>query len=236
MNSAMLRVEGMCAAIGPIPVLRGVDLQIAPGETVALLGRNGVGKTSTLRATLGLLRRTGGKVNYEGHDLTRVPAHRVASLGIGYVPQGRGIFPLLSVEENLYLGLKGAPDPALRDDIFSRFPRLLERLNQPAGTLSGGEQQMLAIARCLLMRPKLIMLDEPTEGIMPKLVAQIRHEIAEIAKCGIAVLLVEQNLRTALKLANRVYLMERGRIAHEATPAALRASPEIVHRYLGVAL
>ena len=236
MSDMMLRVDSMTADIGRIPVLRGVDLHVAPGETVALLGRNGVGKTSTLRAILGLLRRTGGSVTYAGTDLTKVPAHKIASLGIGYVPQGRGIFPLLTVEENLYLGLKHAPEAMLRDDVFARFPRLKERLSQAAGTLSGGEQQMLAIGRCLLMNPKLIMLDEPTEGIMPKLVSQIRGEIAEIAKRGIAVLLVEQNLRTALRLADRVYLMERGTIVHEATPAALQAAPATIQRYLGVSI
>ena len=236
MIAPMLTIDGMTAEIGKIPVLRGVSLTVGAGETVALLGRNGVGKTSTLRAALGLLKRTGGRVVYQGQDLSALPPHKLAPLGIGYVPQGRGIFPLLTVEENLYLGLKGAPDAARTADIFARFPRLKERLAQAAGTLSGGEQQMLALARCLLMSPKLIMLDEPTEGIMPKLVAQIRHEIAEIAKRGIAVLLVEQNLRTALKLATRVYLMERGRIVHEATPAALQADPAVIHRYLGVSL
>jgi branched-chain amino acid transport system ATP-binding protein len=232
----MLTVEGMTADIGKVPVLRGINLTVAAGETVALLGRNGVGKTSTLRAILGLLKRTGGSVHYNGQDLGRLPAHGLAALGIGYVPQGRGIFPLLSVEENLTLGLKGPAEPAVVEDVLQRFPRLKERLRQAAGTLSGGEQQMLAIARCLVMKPSLIMMDEPTEGIMPKLVAQIRHEISEIARRGIAVLIVEQNLRTALKLATRVYLMERGSIVHEATPAALRADPAIVHRYLGVSL
>jgi branched-chain amino acid transport system ATP-binding protein len=236
MSEAMLTVEGMTASIGRVPVLRGVTLNVGAGETVALLGRNGAGKTSTLRTILGLLKPTGGTVVYRGTDLRSVPPHRLATLGMGYVPQGRGIFPLLSVEENLYLGLKAAPDEAVASDIFTRFPRLKERLNQAAGTLSGGEQQMLAIARCLVMKPALIMMDEPTEGIMPKLVAQIRHEIAEIAKRGIAVLIVEQNLRIALKLAQRVYLMERGTIVHEATPASLRAAPDIVHRYLGVSL
>ena len=232
----MLTVEGMTANIGKVPVLRGVSLDVNPGETVALLGRNGVGKTSTLRAILGLLKRTGGRVTYDGHDLNQRPAHSLARLGIGYVPQGRGIFPLLTVEENLYLGVQGAPDPAVVDDTFKRFPRLKERLEQPAGTLSGGEQQMLAIARCLVMKPSLIILDEPTEGIMPKLVSQIRGEIAEIAKRGIAVLLVEQNVRTALRLAQRVYLMERGAVVHEATPETLRAEPTVVHRYLGVSI
>jgi branched-chain amino acid transport system ATP-binding protein len=232
----MLSVSGLTAQIGKVPVLRGVDLTVNDGDTVALLGRNGVGKTSTLRAILGLLRRTGGSVMYGGRSLNDIPAHKLAGLGIGYVPQGRGIFPLLTVEENLLLGVRGQPDLDMLAGIFARFPRIQERLRQSAGTLSGGEQQMLAIARCLLMGPKLIMLDEPTEGIMPKLVAQIRHEIADIAKRGISVLLVEQNLRTALRLANRVYLMERGQIVHEGTADSLRASPEIVHRYLGVSL
>jgi len=232
----MLSIVGLTAQIGKIPVLRGVDLTVHGGDTVALLGRNGVGKTSTLRAILGLLRRTGGSVTFDGKLLNDVPPHKLAAMGIGYVPQGRGIFPLLTVGENLLLGVKGAPNPRTLDEVFARFPRIKERLRQLAGTLSGGEQQMLAIARCLLMEPKLIILDEPTEGIMPKLVAQIRHEIADFAKRGISVLLVEQNLRTALRLANRVYLMERGRIVHEGSPASLQADPETVHRYLGVSL
>ncbi len=232
----MLVVENLTADIGRVPVLRGVSLKVAPGQTVALLGRNGVGKTSTLRAILGLLRRTGGSVSYNGEDLSRVPAHRLAGRGLGYVPQGRGIFPLLSVEENLFLGLDKPPPSELLDSLYMRFPRIAERRRQAAGTLSGGEQQMLALARCLVMQPTTIMLDEPTEGIMPKLVAQIRHEIAEVAKSGIAVLLVEQNLRTALKLATYVYLMERGQIVHQATPDELKANPDIVHRYLGVSI
>jgi branched-chain amino acid transport system ATP-binding protein len=232
----MLSVTGLTAQIGKIPVLRGVNLTVNEGDTVALLGRNGVGKTSTLRAILGLLRRTGGSIAYSGRSLDQVPAHKLAALGIGYVPQGRGIFPLLTVQENLFLGIRGTPSGRKVEEVFSRFPRIRERLHQSAGTLSGGEQQMLAIARCLLMEPKLIMLDEPTEGLMPKLVVQIRHQIADIAQRGISVLLVEQNLRTALRLANRVYLMERGQIVHEATPDALQADPDIVHRYLGVSL
>jgi branched-chain amino acid transport system ATP-binding protein len=231
-----LSVNGLSASIGKIPVLRGVDLHVRSGETVALLGRNGVGKTSTLRAILGLLPRRGGKIAYKGDDLTRLPAHRVSGEGIGYVPQGRGIFPNLTVEENLFLGLRGAPDPAVVDDIYTRFPRLAERKGQAAGTLSGGEQQILAIGRCLMRQPSLILLDEPTEGIMPKLVADIRREIQTIARQGVAILLVEQNLRTALKLASRIYLMEKGVVVHEATPVQLAADASTVHRYLGVAL
>jgi branched-chain amino acid transport system ATP-binding protein len=232
----MLAVVDLKARIGRVPVLRGVSLRVGEGETVALLGRNGVGKTSTLRAILGLLTRSGGVVRYRDTDLTRIPAHRVAGLGIGYVPQGRGIFPLLTVEENLFLGLRKAAPADLVEELYARFPRLAERRQQPAGTLSGGEQQILAIARCLVMRPSLIILDEPTEGIMPKLVAEIRHEIGEIARRGVAVLLVEQNIRTALRLASRVYLMEKGVVVHEATPEHLKADPVTVHRYLGVSL
>jgi branched-chain amino acid transport system ATP-binding protein len=232
----VLEVAGLAASIGRIPVLRGVNLQVQPGETVALLGRNGVGKTSTLRAILGLLPRKGGRVFFNGSDLTRLPAHRISGEGIGYVPQGRGIFPNLTVEENLFLGLRKPPDPTILEYIYGRFPRLTERRYQSAGTLSGGEQQILALGRCLMRAPTLILLDEPTEGIMPKLVNDIRREISAIASRGVAVLLIEQNLRTALKLASRIYLMEKGTVVHEATPAQLSASPSTVHRYLGVSL
>lgn len=234
--NTILDVGGLHANIGRIPVLRGVELNVKAGETVALLGRNGVGKTSTLRAILSLLPRAKGKVAFKGEDLAKVPAHKLSSLGIGYVPQGRGIFPLLTVEENLFLGLKGTPKGALVEDIYTRFPRLAERRAQAAGTLSGGEQQILAIGRCLMREPDLILLDEPTEGIMPKLVNEIRAEISAIARRGVAVLLVEQNLRTALKLASRIYLMEKGVVVHEARSDQLKDDPTTVHRYLGVAL
>jgi branched-chain amino acid transport system ATP-binding protein len=234
--SPVLEVADLLASIGRVPVLRGVTLHVNPGETVALLGRNGVGKTSTLRTILGLLPRRGGLVRFNDKDLATLAAHELSGEGIGYVPQGRGIFGNLTVEENLFLGLQKRPDPGIPDYIYARFPRLKERRQQSAGTLSGGEQQILALGRCLMRSPRLILLDEPTEGIMPKLVNEIRREIAAIAGRGVAVLLIEQNLRTALRLASRIYLMEKGVIVHEATPQQLSADPSTVHRYLGVSL
>lgn len=236
MTLPVLDVSDLKASIGRVPVLRGVNLRVQPGETVALLGRNGVGKTSTLRAILGLLPRAAGFVRFNETDLSTLQPYQLSGQGIGYVPQGRGIFANLSVEENLFLGLRQRPDPALVDYIYTRFPRLHERRAQSAGTLSGGEQQILALGRCLLRSPKLILLDEPTEGIMPKLVNEIRREISTIGKSGVAVLLIEQNFRTALKLASRIYLMEKGTVVHEATPESLSADPSTVHRYLGVSL
>jgi branched-chain amino acid transport system ATP-binding protein len=173
-------------------------------------------------------------VEFDGTELGSIAAHQVPRQGIGYVPQGRGIFPTLSVEENLYIGISGKPDPARQDYVFECFPRLKERLKQSGNTLSGGEQQMLAIARCLMMGPKLIILDEPTEGIMPRLVSQIRREIHRINQGGVSILLVEQNVETALKLCQRVFLMEKGTIVHSATSHDLKSQPEIVHRYLGL--
>jgi branched-chain amino acid transport system ATP-binding protein len=234
--SPVLEVADLLASIGRVPVLRGVTLHVNPGETVALLGRNGVGKTSTLRAILGLLPRKGGLVRFNDKDLATLPAHALSAEGIGYVPQGRGIFGNLTVEENLFLGLRQRPDPSIPEYIYARFPRLRERRLQSAGTLSGGEQQILALGRCLMRSPRLILLDEPTEGIMPKLVNEICREISTIASRGVAVLLIEQNLRTALKLASRIYLMEKGAIVHEATAPELSADPTTVHRYLGVSL
>ena len=230
----MLRLRDVHVHIGKLHILQGVSLEVQPGEAAALLGRNGVGKTTTLRAIMGLAPRSRGSVEFSGVDLGRVPPHEVPRRGIGYVPQGRGIFPNLTVQENLYIGLPGKPDPQRRDYVFGCFPRLKERLKQPGSTLSGGEQQMLAIARCLMMGPKLVILDEPTEGIMPRLVSQIRREIHRINRSGVSILLVEQNIETALKLCPRVFLMEKGTVVYSGTSHDLKSQPEIVHRYLGL--
>lgn len=232
----MLKLSDVHVHFGKLHILQGVSFEVGAGESVALLGRNGVGKTTTLRAIMGLAQRTKGAVEFDGHDLSRLKAHEVPRLGIGYVPQGRGIFPNLTVYENLCIGLPGKPDSELEGYIFERFPRLKERVAQAGGTLSGGEQQMLAIARCLMMRPKLIILDEPTEGIMPILVSQIRREIRRINQTGVSILLVEQNVETALRLCPRVVLMEKGTIVHTATSNDLKSQPEVVHRYLGLSL
>ena len=230
----MLSLRDVHVHIGKLHILQGVNLEVKPGESAALLGRNGVGKTTTLRAIMGLAPRSRGMIEFNGADLARCPAHEVARQGIGYVPQGRGIFPNLTVLENLNIGLPGQRDSEREDYVFACFPRLKERLKQSGNTLSGGEQQMLAIARCLMMRPKLIILDEPTEGIMPKLVSQIRREIHRINRTGVSVLLVEQNVETALKLCPRVFLMEKGTIVYSGVSHELKSQPEIVHRYLGL--
>ena len=229
-------MENVYAGYGKSQVLQGVELEVGPGEAVALLGRNGVGKTTTLRTIMALTPLSRGAVTFEGERLDALPGHQIPRRRIGYVPQGRRIFPTLSVLDNLCLGLTRAPTEQQLGPIFERFPRLKERLGQPGGTLSGGEQQMLAIARCLIVKPKMLLLDEPTEGIMPKLVASLREEIRSINEAGVSLLFVEQNVPTALAVCSRVYIMEKGVISHETTSADLRANPHIIHRYLGVSM
>jgi branched-chain amino acid transport system ATP-binding protein len=232
----MLEVRDLNAHYGKVHVLRGVSINVGAGESVALLGRNGVGKTTTLKTIMGLVPPTGGSVMFDSTEISRLPPHRIPATGIGYVPQGRGIFPHLTVAENLLIGCATQPPSHVEDNVFSRFPKLKERLKQPGGTLSGGEQQMLALARCLVMQPKMIVLDEPTEGIMPILVKEIRREIAAIRETGVSILLVEQNIKTALRLCTRVYLMEKGVIVHESEADRLKEDNEILHRYLGVTI
>jgi len=230
----MLSLENVHVHIGKLHILQGVNIQVKPGESAALLGRNGVGKTTTLRAIMGFAPKSQGSIEFNGIDLSSCPSHKIPRTGIGYVPQGRGIFPGLSVLENLCIGLPGKRDPEREEYVFTCFPRLKERLKQAGNTLSGGAQQMLAIARCLMMRPTLILLDEPTEGIMPRLVSQIRREIHRINQAGVSILLVEQNVETALKLCPRVFLMEKGTIVYSGAAHELKSRTEIVSRYLGL--
>ena len=231
----MLAVRRLQAQYGKSRVLNGVTLDVASREIAVLVGRNGVGKTTTLDAIMGLVDVTGGEVRFEGGLISGVEAYQIPRRGIGYVPQGRRIFPELTVRENLEIGcVSGALDQATLARVFEYFPRLQERLWQPGGTLSGGEQQMLAIGRALLGRPRLLLMDEPTEGLMPSLVTLVEQTMLRLRDEGTTILLVEQDLATALSVGDRVYVMEKGEIRVAATPGELRSSPEVLQRYLGV--
>lgn len=232
----MLSLSDVHAGYGKSQILHSLGLTVGNGESVALLGRNGVGKTTTLRTIMGLTPISRGTISLDGERLDKMNAYNIPRRGIGYVPQGRRIFPKLTVYENLCIGLTSNPKDGELDWIFQRFPRLKERVNQAGGTLSGGEQQMLAIARCLVLKPVVLILDEPTEGIMPKLVAEIREEIKSINRSGVSILLVEQNVLTAISVCSRIYIMEKGRICVEQKSEELRSNAELVHRYLGVSL
>jgi branched-chain amino acid transport system ATP-binding protein len=231
----MLTVTRIDCHYGQVQVLREVSLGLAPGEVVGLLGRNGAGKTTTLRAIMGLLRPRAGSIRLDEVELTRLPAHAVPRLGLGYVPQGRRLFPYLTVEENLRIGrlVRGdAAEPLAW--ISELFPVLPQRLRQAAGTLSGGEQQMLAMARALCARPRLLLMDEPTEGLAPALVQGLLDTIRALRQRGVGILLVEQRIDAALQVADRFVLMETGRVVHAATAAELTSNPEPLLRYVGV--
>jgi branched-chain amino acid transport system ATP-binding protein len=235
----MLSLAGVHAHYGKSHVLHGVSIDVAGGEVVGLLGRNGVGKSTTLKTIMGLLPASAGKIVFEGRDLAGLPAYRMARLGIAYVPEDRRIFRLLTVLENLRTGLDrhGVTEErrqALLEKVYRHFPVLRERRGQPGGTLSGGEQQMLAIARAMMLEPKIILLDEPTEGLMPRMVSQIREIIQVLHADGVAILLVEQNVPLTLKVSDRVYIMEKGVVRHQAAAAALRVDDAVIHQYLGV--
>jgi branched-chain amino acid transport system ATP-binding protein len=224
---------------GKSHILHGVSLIVEPGEVVGLLGRNGVGKSTTLKTIMGLVQPSQGKVLLEGNPITGLPAHKLAKLGIGYVPEDRRIFRLLTVMENLRTGLDRpgvteARKQELLDKVFTYFPVLGERRNQAGGTLSGGEQQMLAIARAMMLEPKIILLDEPTEGLMPRMVSQIRQIIEVLHKEGVAILLVEQNVPLTLQASQRVYIMEKGVVRHHAKASELTVNDPVIHQYLGV--
>src|SRR6202140_2682463 len=237
--TALLKVEDIHTYYGKSHILDGISLEVGSGEVVGLLGRNGVGKSTTLKAIAGLVPPAAGRVWFAGQPISGLPAYRIARLGIAYVPEDRRIFRLLSVTENLRTGLdrhgvSKARKTELLDKVYGYFPVLAERRNQAGGTLSGGEQQMLAIARALMLEPKIILLDEPTEGLMPRMVGQIREIIEALHEEGVAILLVEQNVPLTLEASSRVYIMEKGVVRHHAPAADLRANHAVIHQYLGI--
>lgn len=233
----MLQIEDLHVYYGAIHALKGVSLSVEQGEIVTLIGANGAGKSTTLRAISGLVAARQGRLVFEGNDLSRLRAHQIAAGGVGHSPEGRRIFPNLSVAENLDLGAYTRRDRAeIRKDlgeILELFPRLKERLKQQAGTLSGGEQQMLAIGRALMGRPRLLLLDEPSLGLAPFLVKEIFRIVQEINRRGTTVLLVEQNAHKALEVAHRGYVLETGTVVLADSGAALLANPQVREAYLG---
>ncbi|PYN16441.1 MAG: ABC transporter ATP-binding protein [Candidatus Rokuibacteriota bacterium] len=235
----MLVARELDTFYGKSHVLHGVSIEVGAGEVVGVLGRNGVGKSTTLKTIMGLLRPARGSVVFDGQDVTGTAAHRLARLGLAYVPEDRRIFRALSVLENLRTGLDRPGVDAgrrarLLDKAYRSFPMLAERRGQAGGTLSGGEQQMLAIARAMMLEPKLLLLDEPTEGLMPRMVAQIRTIVDALHREGVAILLVEQNVPLTLEVSDRVYIMEKGAVRHAAPAAELRADDAVIHRHLGL--
>ncbi|RJR36137.1 MAG: ABC transporter ATP-binding protein [Deltaproteobacteria bacterium] len=233
----MLTLKSVQAGYGKLMVLKGVSLHVRAGEVVTLIGGNGAGKSTTLRAISGLLPPFRGVVEFNGADLTRLPPERIVTLGLALVPEGRRVFATLSVTANLELGAFHRRDQkqARKDleEIQERFPLLKERASQPAGTLSGGEQQILAICRALMSRPRLLMLDEPSMGLAPLMVSRVYDILRELKEEGTTLLLIEQNARAALKLADRGYVLETGRIILDGSAAELRDDPEVQRAYLG---
>ena len=233
----MLRVEGLDVYYGAVHALKGVTLRAEAGEVVTLIGANGAGKTTLLRSISGLIPARAGRVTFEGRDITRMPSHEIVGLGISQSPEGRMVFANLTVEDNLELGAYRRKDrEAIRQDresVYRLFPRLLERRKQTSGTLSGGEQQMLAIGRALMSRPRLLLLDEPSLGLAPLLVREIFRTILEINRGGVTVLLVEQNAHMALSIAGRGYVLETGRVQLEDQAARLLQNEDVKKAYLG---
>ncbi len=233
---ALLEVDDIHTYYGSIEALRGVSLEVAAGEVVTMIGSNGAGKSTTLRSISGLSPPRTGSIRFDGADITTMPPSRIVGLGISQVPEGRRCFPRMSVRENLELGAYLRPGDDLSEDleqVFGLFPRLEERHEQKAGTMSGGEQQMLAIGRALMARPRLLLLDEPSMGIAPILVEQIYETIAEISRTGTTILLVEQNANYALGVSQRGYVLETGEVALAGESASLRENPDVQKAYLG---
>ncbi len=235
----LVSVDNIHTYYGKSHILHGVTLHVGAGEVVGLLGRNGVGKSTTLKTIMGLARASQGEVLLAGHSVTGLPAHKLARLGVGYVPEDRRIFRFLTVMENLRTGLdRQGVTPArkqeLLDKVFTYFPLLAERRRQPGGTLSGGEQQMLAIARAMMLEPRIILLDEPTEGLMPRMVSQIGQIIGALHREGVAILLVEQNVPLTLEASQRIYIMEKGMVRHHCAASDIKVNDAAIRQYLGV--
>jgi len=237
---SLLSIEKLQVSYGGIRAVKGIDLEVRPGELVCLIGANGAGKTTTLRAITGIVRPAAGAVRYDGADISRMKPHEIARRGLALVPEGRGVFAQLSIEENLAMGAYARRDaPAVAADVeraFTLFPRLKERRKQTAGTLSGGEQQMLAIARALMLNPALLLLDEPMEGLAPIIVQELMGVIRRLVReGGMAVIVVEQHAKLALSLTRQAIVLERGRVVHRAPSEALLADPATLHRLVAVA-
>jgi branched-chain amino acid transport system ATP-binding protein len=231
----MLEVRDLHAYYGKSHILQGVNLDVAAGEVVSLLGRNGVGRSTTVKAIMGEVAPS-GTIRFKGQDIAGLPSYRIARLGLGYVPENRDIFPTLTVRQNLLLGMKDPNRPGRwkLDEMLAMFPNLMRRAESQAGVLSGGEKQMLTICRTLMGDPELMMIDEPTEGLAPLIVKQVGELITEIARRGVAILLVEQKLSIALEISARVYVMGHGQIVYQGTPAELKGAAEVRHEWLEV--
>ena len=238
MNSPLLEIRQLRAGYGEAEVLHGIDLTLSQGEFVCIIGANTAGKSTILRSISRLIPRSSGTLRFGGVDLTALAAHEIPALGIAHVPEGRQIFPDMTVEENLLLGAftarKAGDLPARTEEVFELFPRLRERYGQLAGTLSGGEQQMVAVGRALMLRPRLLLLDEPSHGLAPKVVEEMHQAFKTIHATGTSILLVEQNVELALDVATRGYVLEAGRVTLQGTAAELHANPAVITAYLGL--
>jgi branched-chain amino acid transport system ATP-binding protein len=230
-----LTISGLDCFYGEVQMLYGLDLVLNKGEVLCLFGRNGAGKTTTLKAIMGLVPSRAGSIRLEGRELTGLPAHDVPKAGVAYVPQGRRLFAEMTVAENIEIGLMArGKGKTTRENVLDLFPLLRQRLRQRSGTLSGGEQQMLAMARALCLEPQVLLLDEPTEGLMPRMVSQIRSIIDILHREGVAILLVEQNVPLTLEASQRVYIMEKGVVRHHAASSDLKVGDAVIQQYLGV--
>ncbi|MER9329389.1 ABC transporter ATP-binding protein [Mesorhizobium sp. M0488] len=230
-----LTISGLDCFYGEVQVLYGLDLVLNRGEVLCLFGRNGAGKTTTLKAIMGLVPPSAGSIRLGGQELTGLPAHEVPKAGVAYVPQGRRLFAEMTVAENIEIGLMArGKGKAVRENVLDLFPLLRQRLRQRSGTLSGGEQQMLAMARALCLEPRVLLLDEPTEGLMPSMIAKIRETVSKLRGMGVSTILVEQRVDAVLSVADRVCFIENGRNRETADVEDLRADPSAVRRYVGV--